>query len=167
MIASWPVRGVEERSGLRDERRPLRATARTPAFSPAGVSVRQRLWDVVTSRVETRYQGGRLEQLLLQLDALASDPENGPVDGASLAIAEMFLWSLVPEDLPDEVDVDPDGEATFDWGQVGNRLAVSVSRDWQLAYAGLFSGQTVKGKEQFLGDAVPSNIIDVIRRCRG
>lgn len=131
------------------------------------MSVGRRLRNVEESRVETQYQGGRREELLLQLDALAFDPEVGPIDGASIAIAEMLLWSLSPEDLPGEVDVDPDGEATFDWGQPGKRFAVSVSSRWQLAYAGLFSGETVKGTVQFLGEQVPSNIIDGIRRCRG
>lgn len=167
MIASWPRDGASEHSDPNDERGPVRGTARTPAFSRAGMSVRRRLRGVEESRVETQYQGGRREELLRQLASLALETDDGPIDGASFAIAEMFLRSLSAEDLPGDVDVDPDGEATFDWGQPGNRLAVSVSSRWLLAFAGLFSGETVKGTEPFLGDQVPSRILDGIRRCRG
>ncbi len=141
--------------------------AGTPAFSEAGLSVRRRFWEVQGSRVETQYQTGRREQLMQQLNALALEADDVAVDGVSFAIAQLFLRSLSPEDLPAEVDVDPDGEATFDWGDSGKRFAVSVSSSWTLAFAGLFSGETVKGTETFIGDQVPSSILDGIRRCQG
>lgn len=162
-----PSKTDYRRLDVADERRPALGIWRTPAFGQAGVLVRQRLPPVETHRAETRYQRGNLEALLQQLVALMRDPDQGPIDGASFVIAEAFLRSLTPEDLPDEVGVDPDGEATFDWGQAGSRFAVSVSRHSQLAFAGLFSGEVVKGSELFLGDQIPANILDGIRRCRG
>jgi len=168
VIVSWPMEGAVRHSGAADESGPARGLARTPAFSSVGLTVSRLLRAVEDSRIETSYQSGRLQQLLQELTNSTVDEElDGQIDDASFAIAELFLRALSPGDLPHEADVDPDGEATFDWGEPGNRFAVSVSSDWQLAYAGLFMGEIVKGTELFLGDQIPSNVLDGIRRCQG
>lgn len=88
--------------------------------------------------------------------------DRGLIDSYLNAIR--FIKSL-PHNIPDpEIEVDEDSEVSLDWFQGPRRcFSVSISRDGELAFAGLFGHNPIHDKEYF-ADRIPVRIIEGIRR---
>ena len=86
------------------------------------------------------------------------------VDARSLLSAIWFA-RLLPIAVPiPEIYVDPDGEIAFEWWLSPRRIfSVTVRRNNELAYAGLFGVNKVYGVE-YLDDELPEAILDNISR---
>jgi len=87
-----------------------------------------------------------------------------PVDAKSLLNA-MWFAHLLPMTVPiPEIYVDPDGEIAFEWWLSPRRIfSVTVRRNNELAYAGLFGVNKVYGVEH-IDDELPETILDEIYR---
>jgi len=86
------------------------------------------------------------------------------ISGTSCDNAVRFS-RMLPADVPlPEVDVDPDGEVTFEW-YVGPRqvFSVTIGSNDELVYAGLFGSNKTHGTEH-LGDELPETVLKNIRR---
>lgn len=87
------------------------------------------------------------------------------VDGLTYVHARKFLEAL-PTTLPaPEVAAEPDGEIAFEW-HIGPRwvFSVSVGRENELTYAGLFGRSTAHGTEDYFADEIPSAIMENLDR---
>ena len=87
-----------------------------------------------------------------------------PIDKESYYESLRFIQYL-PDFLPNpEVTIEPDGEIAFEWFNSKRRVfSVSVSRNGELAYAGLLGYNKTHGTE-FFGDELPKTILDNIQR---
>jgi hypothetical protein len=82
-------------------------------------------------------------------------------------LACRFLNSL-PSNMPSPtVDIDPDGEISFDWCLGRNRMfSISLNGEGRLSYAGIFgAGKKQHGEESF-DDAIPEAVIRCIQRLQ-
>lgn len=87
-----------------------------------------------------------------------------PVNEESLSRAYEFL-NVLPLSLPTpEIEVDPDGEVSFDWCNDENEtFSMSISATGIISFAGLFNTGDVHGLVLF-EDEIPQSIVTNIRR---
>lgn len=87
-----------------------------------------------------------------------------PIDKASYYESLRFAQFL-PNSFPNpEVTIEPDGEIAFEWFSNKQRVfSVSIGRNGELTYAGLFGFNKTHGTE-FLADEVPRTILENIKR---
>ena len=87
-----------------------------------------------------------------------------PIDRVSCLRAIQFS-KLLPMSVPTpETHIDTDGEVRFEWYRGPRQVfSVSVRRDGELAYAGLFGANKAYGTEYF-GDELPNVLLDNIYR---
>ncbi|MCL6582075.1 MAG: hypothetical protein K6U11_00410 [bacterium] len=86
------------------------------------------------------------------------------VDRYSYYEAQRFI-NVLPITIPvPEVAVDPDGEISFEW-YAGPRkvFTVSIGKNRELTYAGLFGSNKIYGTEHF-EDFIPKIILENIQR---
>jgi hypothetical protein len=90
-----------------------------------------------------------------------------PVADSTVWHAQRFL-AAIPESWPNaEIDVDPDGEVSFEWARDAHWVfTVSVSETGRLSYAGLFGTSRVHGVENLAG-TLPRAIVDGLARLFG
>lgn len=87
-----------------------------------------------------------------------------PANPYSSSHAKRFLESF-PTSFPfPEVDVDPDGEISFEWFQSSRHVfSISFGSRGELHYAGLFGDCKVRGVE-FLRYEIPKAVFDQLER---
>lgn len=89
-----------------------------------------------------------------------------PVTERTFQQALRFLLSH-PAGLPaPSLSAEHDGSISFDWfGRVGGRVTASVGESSSIPYAAILGPGRVKhGVEQFMGDRIPDDIRDSIRK---
>lgn len=87
-----------------------------------------------------------------------------PVNEISLYQAHEFLNILPLEISLPEVEVDPDGEVSFDWyNEADEVFSISIGKTGRLSFAGLFSSGEVHGAEYFI-DEIPQPIVAYLKR---
>lgn len=87
-----------------------------------------------------------------------------PIDKESYHESLRFIQDL-PKSLPSpEVTIEPDGEIAFEWSNNKRRIfSVSIGRNGELTYAGLYGYNKAHGTE-FFGDELPKIILEGILR---
>jgi len=87
-----------------------------------------------------------------------------PIDKESYLESLRFIQYL-PKALPSpEVTIEPDGEIAFEWFNSKRTVfSVSIGRNGELTYAGLFGYNKAYGTE-FFGDELPKTILEGIQR---
>jgi hypothetical protein len=132
----------------------------------------KRFYDEEISKWRNTETLGRLDEVLQSLDELCKEcSEEGwdgydalPIDGDVCDEAKRLIRGL-PINLPmPEIIPEPNGEIGLEWSR-GNRLVfvASVSGKNEIVYAGLFGMNKTHGIE-YLGDTLPSVIIENLRR---
>lgn len=89
-----------------------------------------------------------------------------PITDRTFQQASRFLLSH-PAGLPaPTLSAEHDGRISFDWfGRVGGRVTASVGESSSIPYAAILGPGRVKhGVEQFMGDRIPDDIRDSIRK---
>ncbi|MDA2925100.1 hypothetical protein MYX65_10720 [Acidobacteria bacterium AH-259-L09] len=145
---------------------------RSGGVSEEADNIRQRLKKVLRDRLESITLGETyfeaFEALQDAFEECSSENWDGygaaEIDLIAYAHALEFLEAL-PTTLPaPDVAVEPDGEIAFEW-YVRPRwvFSVSVGRDNELTYAGLFGRSKTHGTEYF-ADELPKTIIENLDR---
>lgn len=150
------------------------ASSGSSAVGPEAAKVNLQLSYSESDRMSSRYLGDRLFNLLAELEQMAAtrtapsadDQPDARPDPRSLHFAVTLLWSLPMVDLPNEINVDADGEIAFDWSDDEDRaFALSISPAGVLAYGGLYCDEAISGRVALAGGSVPSEILDGIHRA--
>ena len=130
---------------LRDEADRLRAH-RSAAVSVGREIALEELRDAASDRQEANWDGYGAPPVLID----------------SYIIARKVIMAL-PSFVPNPaVDVDTDGEVSLEWHEAPRKtFSVSISKDGEMHYAGLFGYNKVYGTEYF-ADVIPKPILDVI-----
>lgn len=145
-----------------------RMTSSGTGGSPEAEKLFKLFWQVRKCFTETTSRIEVLAELEAVLAECAEDNWDGygamAVDRGSYRHALRFLEHL-PSAIPSpEVGVDPDGELSFEWAKGPRWLfSVSVGRDGELSYAGLFGKRSPHGTEH-LEDEVPKSILRGVRK---
>lgn len=87
-----------------------------------------------------------------------------PIDKESYHESLRFVQYL-PNSIPSpEVTIEPDGEIAFEWFNNKRRVfSISIGRNGELTYAGLFGYNKAHGTE-FFGDELPKTILESIQK---
>lgn len=90
-----------------------------------------------------------------------------PINGDSLRKAYEFI-QILPLSLPlPEIEVDPDGEVSFDWyNDSGGVFSVSIGETGRLSFAGAFGRREVHGVDYF-DDEIPTPILIYLQQLLG
>lgn len=89
-----------------------------------------------------------------------------PVEATTRVFACRFALALPTGVAKPEVEVDRDGDISFEWFQSSHSVfSVSVRRDGILHYAGLFGPNKINGTEVLFG-GLPDAIAQGIRRVK-
>lgn len=68
-----------------------------------------------------------------------------PINKDSVKMAQMFISNFL-NDLPlAELNIDPDGCISFDWGDEKNMFSISVSPNGMAYYGGIIDGNFLSG----------------------
>jgi len=147
--------------------KPLVDLPRGTGMSKEAISVQAHVKDAILHLSDNQSIGVNLQEglrLLEEVDEEYSEPNwDGydalPVNGNSLLRAYEFL-QVLPLSLPlPDIEVDPDGEVSFDWyNDSGGVFSVSIGETGRLAFAGLFGRSEVHGVEYFY-DEIPTPIL--------
>lgn len=133
-----------------------------------GVSEASRQLEGSVSKYFQHFREGAERQQAFNELAGAVQGENAKLESADIhPLACRFLNSL-PSSLPSpSIQVDSDGEISFDWILGRNRmLTVTLGSYGKLSYAGIFGqGKKQHGVETF-DDAIPETIIRCIERVQ-
>jgi len=90
-----------------------------------------------------------------------------PVNENSLYRADEFLRMLPLNVSLPNIDVDPDGEVSFDWyNDSDDVFSISIGETGRLAFAGMFGPSEVHGVEYF-NDEIPKPILLYLKRVSG
>lgn len=136
--------------------------------SPEAKHLERRVTEIV-HHFRKRAERERSLNELARIVANSGEPEGKISEGARLQprvsqLACRFLNTL-PSAIPaPEIDIDSDGEISFEW-LIGRdrQLVVTLSGDGILSYAGVFGAAAKHGREEF-EDAVPQELLESIRR---
>jgi len=115
---------------------------------------------------------GRLREGFYLLQEVAEEYNELNWDGyGALSVSENSLENaknlvrILPTDIPlPEIEVDPDGEVSFDWyNDADDVFSVSIGETGKLAFAGMFGRNEVHGVEHFYNE-MPGAILFYLRR---
>jgi hypothetical protein len=123
--------------------------------------------------------GGKLRAAIIALASAFYECNSQDWDGHGAAPAsfESVRYAIlllkevvsVAREIPD-VSIHPDGEVALEWYRDPRRVfSVSVGLHGELTYAGTYSGSKVHGVEAHVGEGLPREIYEGIRRvytCR-
>jgi len=137
-------------------------------------AVKMRLWfeELLRERLESVVLGEVSIDTLEALNDLVQECSSENWDGYGAKALDLITYIHAQEVLqalpttlpPPDVAVEPDGEISFEW-YVGPRRAfsVSVGRENELTYAGMFGRSKTHGTEYFT-DELPSTIMENLDR---
>ena len=87
-----------------------------------------------------------------------------PVNAMSIEYAKRFLLLLPPASPMPEVEVDPDGEISFDWfGPNKSELTISFSPLGMISYSVLFGEVGYDHGQKLFEDEIPKDLIQKIK----
>lgn len=95
----------------------------------------------------------------------AFDPDIVDIASQSLMHAKRFIDLLPPNWPTPEIGLDPDGEVSFEWYKTPDKLlAISVSREGDLHFAGRFGVVEKDYGTKHLNEAIPLEILAHLRK---
>jgi hypothetical protein len=158
---------------IQNKYRPITSYSEGHLYSQQGSKL-QGLWNKVVSRFRSSVTIGQakrdLANLILALSSQTFIEKNYDVEGADkLELTTVFnaltFADLIPNWLPTpEVDIDPDGEISFEWYQSPDKLlSISIGQDGRLAYAGRLGIKKISGID-YLGEQFPDELSVFIQR---
>ncbi len=87
-----------------------------------------------------------------------------PINLESFSEAERFIQALPTLVPKPELNLDPDGEISFEWYIEPRKVfSVSIGKRNEITFAGLFGPNKTYGREYF-GDEIPKTVFDNIDR---
>lgn len=93
-------------------------------------------------------------------------PGTYPVASSTLALARGMLAAMGVDEGPTSINVDPDGELTFDWLAGDDHLAVSLSPAGRLSYIHRAGGARSRDTMQLVDGVLPDKLKELIPRGR-
>jgi hypothetical protein len=124
------------------------------------VSVVKQFTQPVTTGQKQRELTASILQLLQDISASQRHNDKGVNQPSHHTILSALKFaSLVPNKYPNpEIDIDPDGEVSFEWYIKPNQiLTASIRSDGRIVYAGLNGMEKISGKD-YLKERFPSGI---------
>ena len=140
---------------------------RSTGVSEEATILQRQVGDAVTHLFDNESIGARLREGNRLLQEVADEHNQPNWDGYdALAVSEyslvkaQYLLQTLPADIPlPDVEVDPDGEVSFDWyDDADGVFSVSIGDTGRLAFAGMFRQSKVHGVEYFY-DEIPRPIL--------
>jgi hypothetical protein len=146
--------------------RPITNSSGGNLYSSQG-SKSQDLWNKAVSRFRESITTGQTKRTLeKRIFGLATSDSEGVEKLELFTIFNALeLVNLLPTRLPiPEVDIDPDGEISFEWYRSSNKLlSISIGQDGRLAYAGRLGLKRISGID-YLGEQFPNELAAFIEK---
>ena len=148
---------------------------RGTGMSKEAIAVQAHVKDAITHLSNNQSIGARLQEGYRLLEEVAEEHDEPNWDGygalpiniASLRKAYEFI-QILPLSLPlPDIEVDPDGEVSFDWyDDSGGVFSVSLGESGRLTFAGAFGRKEVHGVDHF-DDEIPMPILIYLQQLLG
>jgi hypothetical protein len=158
---------------IQNNHRPIGNNSGGRLYSPQGSKLKEVFKTLIAkfrSSITTGETKRELDALILEIAHQAIIEKTYDRDGLdqlkpSTIFNALKLAGLLSNRIPrPEVDIDPDGELSFEWYQAPNKLlSISIGQDGRLAYAGRFGLKRISGID-YLGEQFPNELAVFIER---
>lgn len=136
--------------------------------SPAAGDAARHILRITVAALEGLKTRAGAASVFNDLQTLARENQTDVVEDDRFRLAQRFLLAL-PSSVPSpELDLDSDGEITFDWkGKGGRLLTVSLCGDGQVSYAARISAYDKEHGTKRFADAIPKVVLELVHQVTG